>query len=66
MTKESQNQKIWKALKAGRKLTSMAIIKLTGSTAPATRISEVQRQMGIPVSKRWLKRNGKRFVEWSL
>jgi hypothetical protein len=61
---DSQNRKIIKALKAGRKLTAMSIIRLTGSSAPATRMSEVGRW--VTLQKRWIKSNGKRFMEYSL
>jgi len=66
VSNQSQNVCILKALRSGRKLTSALIVRLTGSTAPATRISETERQYGIKCNRKWLKRDGKRFMEWSL
>jgi hypothetical protein len=66
MNAQSQNKKIWEALKRGRRLTSAAVVKLTGSTAPATRMSETQKQYGFRAERQWIKRNGKRFLEYWL
>jgi hypothetical protein len=63
---QSQETRIYRALKAGRKLTSRTIAKLTKSTAPATRISCVRRRYNLDLNRVWVKRNGKRFLEWSL
>lgn len=66
MNTQSQNLRILKALRAGRRLTSVLITQLTGSTAPATRLSATRRQYNLDLNKVWIKRNGKRYLQWSL
>jgi len=63
---QSQTQKIYKALKAGRRLTSLSVFRLCGSLNAHKRVSEVERQYGIAVTRKPVLRNGKRLREYSL
>lgn len=62
----TQTQKIYKALKSGRRLTMASIHSLCGSYNGHKRIREVERQYGIAVARRSIKRNGRRLTQWSL
>ncbi len=62
----SQTQKIYKALKAGRRLTMASIHSLCGSLNGHKRIAEVERQYGVAVSRRSITRNGRKLTQWSL
>lgn len=58
MQKESQTRKIWKALKRGRRLTMDSIRSLCGSLNGHKRIREIERQHGITIPRRKIKRKG--------
>lgn len=62
----SQTAKIYKALKQGRRLTMASIHSLCGSLNGHRRIAEIERQYGITVSRRSIKRNGRKLTQWSL
>lgn len=62
----SQTQKIYKALKQGRKLTMLSIHKLCGSLNGHRRIPEVERIYGVHVTKTKIERNGRKLTQWSL
>jgi hypothetical protein len=62
----SQTQKIYSALRKGRRLTMASIHSLCGSLNGHKRIREVERQYGIAVARRSIKRNGRNLTQWSL
>lgn len=62
----SQTQKIYTALKRGRRLTMDSIRALCGSLNGHKRIAEIERQHGIKIPKRKIKRNGRELTQWSL
>lgn len=62
----TQTQKIYSALKKGRRLTMASIHSLCGSLNGHKRIAEVERIYGVRVARRSIRRNGRKLTQWSL
>lgn len=62
----SQTQKIYSALRKGRRLTMASIYALCGSLNGHRRIAELEHQYGIKVQRTSIKRNGRKLTQWSL
>lgn len=62
----SQTQKIYKALKRGRRLTMLSIHRLCGSLNGHRRLAEVERQYGIKVACKKIKHKGRWISEWRM
>lgn len=62
---QSQNQRILKHLKSGKKITAIEALKLFGCFRLARVMNDLKNQ-GISFNKRMIKRNHKHFAEYSL
>jgi hypothetical protein len=65
MQQSSQKQRILSHLKSGGKITSFDSYLFFGITQLATRISELEDSLGVEFNRKWIKKNGKRFIEYS-
>lgn len=61
----NQSHLIYQALKRGEKLTTYDAFK-KGCVSFHRRLFEARRDYKIAVKKKWIKRNGKRWIEYSL
>lgn len=61
----SQKQKLLSHFKQGGTITSFTAYLKFGITQLATRISEMEGRLGVEFNRKWVKKNGKRFIEYS-
>lgn len=64
--KQSQTAKIYKALKAGRKLTMASMFSLCGTLNGHKRCAEVARQYGVTLDIEKVEHKGRIISQWSL